>query len=91
MPHLPSGRAVAVSLRPLDELLDRAIAKQDVSLLVSVNELDDIFSFAQVLEVEERFDVPRVELEPVRAPHGPMHCMTEDTGNVPHYDIIASD
>jgi hypothetical protein len=87
MPYLPSGRAVAVSLQPLDELLDRALNERNASLLFFMDELDDIFSFVRVLEVEERFDVPRVELEAVGAPDRIMHCMTQDTGYTV-YDVI---
>jgi len=87
MPYLPSGRAVAVSLQPLDELLDRALNERNAPLLFFMDELDDVFSFVRVLEVEERFDVPRVELEPVGAPDRIMHCMTWDTGYTV-FDII---
>jgi len=87
MPYLPSGRAVAVSLRPLDELLDRALNERNASLLFGMDELDDVLSLVRVLEVEERLDVPQVELEAVGAPDRIMHCMTQDTGYTV-YDII---
>jgi len=80
MPYLPSGRAVAISMRPLDELLQRAIDERNASLLFFMDEMEDITSFISVLEVEERLDVPRVELEPVLAPDRTMHCMTRETG-----------
>jgi hypothetical protein len=80
MPYLPSGRAVAISMRPLDELLQRAFDEKNPSLLFCMDETDDIMAFISVLEVEERFDVPPVELEPVGAPDRTMHCMTRDTG-----------
>jgi hypothetical protein len=40
MPYLPSGRAIAVSLQPLDELLDRALNERNASLLFFMVELD---------------------------------------------------
>ena len=87
MPYLPSGRAIAVSLQPLDELLDRALNERNASLLFFMDELDDVFTFVRVLEVEERFDVPRVELEAVGALDRTMHCMTQDTGYTV-FDIV---
>lgn len=87
MPYLPSGRAVAISMRPLDEVLQRAFEERNASRLFCMDEMDDITSFISVLEVEERFDVPRVELEPIGAPERTMHCMTCDTGYTV-FDII---
>jgi len=80
MPYLPSGRAVAISMRPFDELLQRAIDERNACLLFCMDEMDDVTSFISVLEVEERFDVPRVELDPIAAPDRTMHCMTRNTG-----------
>ena len=80
MPHLPSGRAVAINLTPLLELAGRAETDRDPSALIHLEEMPRVMSLIPVLELEERGDIPAAELVEVEAPDHVKYCITEETG-----------
>lgn len=80
MPHLPSGRAAAISLTPLLELAEQAERDRDPSALIHLEEMPQVMSLIPVLELEERSDIPAVELAEVEAPDHVKYCITQETG-----------
>lgn len=80
MPKLPSGRNIAVDASPFDDLIERARTERNAALLLSIRHPRHILPFLQVVEVEERFDIPKEELSRVSAPRGDIRCMTYETG-----------
>jgi hypothetical protein len=80
MPILPSGRKVAVDASPFDDLIKEASAECSASLLLGMEHPQHILAHFNVLEVEQRSDVPEEELAYVDGPWSDMHCMTYETG-----------
>lgn len=79
MPHLPSGRAVAINLTPLLELAEQAERNRDPSALMHLEEMPQVMSVIPVLEVEERSDIPAAELIEVKASDHVKYCTTQET------------
>ena len=80
MPKLPSGRSIAIDASPFDDLIERARTERNAALLLSIRHPRHILPLLQVVEVEERFDIPKEELARVSAPWGDICCMTYETG-----------
>jgi hypothetical protein len=80
MPKLPSGRTIAVDASPFDDLIERARTERNAALLLSIRHPRHILPLLQVVEVEERLDIPKEELARVSAPWGNIRCMTYETG-----------
>ena len=80
MPTLPSGRKVAIDASPFDDLIKEAGAECNSLLLLGMEHPQHILAHFNVLEVEQRSDVPEEELAYVSGPWSNMHCMTYETG-----------
>jgi hypothetical protein len=80
MPKLPSGRNIAIDASPFDDLIEQARTERNAALLMSVRRPRQILPLLQVIEVEERSDIPAEELALVCTPRGQMRCMTYETG-----------
>ena len=79
MPTLPSGRKVAIDASPFDDLIKEASAECNSSLLLGMEHPQHILAHFNVIEVEQRSDVPEEELACVNGPWSDMHCMTYET------------
>ncbi|MFM8809765.1 MAG: hypothetical protein ACKOJB_12845 [Chthoniobacterales bacterium] len=62
MPRLPSGRNIALDASPFDDLIEQARTGHNAALLLSIRRLRHILPLFQVIEVEERPDIPAEEL-----------------------------
>lgn len=80
MPTLPSGRNIALDASPFDDLIEQARTGHNAALLLSIRRPRHILPLFQVIEVEERPDIPAEELACVTTPSGEARCMTYETG-----------
>jgi hypothetical protein len=86
MPNLPSGRTVAINMKPLFDLAEQA--KRNPSLLLFVEDVDQLLSMIRIVEVEEAVGIPDAELDRLQVPGGHRYGITHDMG-LSVYDVLS--